>query len=76
MRDTITVNGKEYKIAQRNTTETHESAGRDAIAREYRKNGIAAQMYVTKPNGSQVFIVNEYANGNMSSAMKVDGFFI
>jgi len=70
------VNGKEYKVVSQDSVNSHREAGRHALADALEDNNIARQVYVTKPNGSQVFLVNKYENGKLSDPVKLDGFYI
>ena len=67
----ITINGKQYKVVGEHTQESHNAEGRDLVAQEMRKNGISAQVYLTTPNGTVLFLAHRYINGEYSTVTKL-----
>lgn len=65
-RPVVTIEGVRYQVLSGFTPSEHTAQGRARTAELMREHDIARELYLKKPGGTQVFISNQFTNGNYS----------
>jgi hypothetical protein len=60
----ITINGLVFNVLQSMNADQVEAAGRANTASEMRKNGLVRELVATRGNGTRLYMINEFKNGN------------
>ena len=68
---TVKINHINYTVKMRKTADDMDADGHHNVANMMRTNGIAAQLYLQRGNGTRMYCTNEMTNGYINTPFTI-----
>jgi len=67
----VEIDGVSYVVEVENSPESNRARGRDNLARAQEENGIARTLYIRRPKGRVLHVVQQYQTGNFGNVIRI-----